>query len=174
MRFSVVPVVALVLAMGCDQTSPDLVAPSQTGPAFQKHEITKINNKNEGTFELRLNDCLGELIVVTGSVDYKEHTLTDPATGNQDHQKVTFTLHGTAVGQRTGRVWTYREISQIRFNTPSLDAPHGNINRSLTARLVSRGRQPNAKIKLALHVVINGQGFVKVVVDSQRGNCSFQ
>jgi hypothetical protein len=41
----------------------------------------------------------------------------------------------------------------------------------LTARLISKSKQPNAKIKLALHVVTNGQGVRKVVVDSEKGNC---
>jgi hypothetical protein len=170
MRFSAVPLLGLVLALGCDQASP--VAPSETSPAFQKHDITHID-ETSGTFELRLDDCLGELIIVTGSVRYKEHTLTDPATGNLDHQKVTFYLKGRAVGQRTGRVWTYKEVSQLKFNTPNLQAPHGNFTSGVTARLVSKGKQPNAKIKLALHVVTNGQGVTKVVIDTEKGNCGF-
>jgi hypothetical protein len=170
MRFSAVPLFGLVLAMGCDQSSP--VAPSETSPAFQKHDITHID-ETSGTFELRLEDCLGELIIVTGSLRYKEHTLTDPETGNQDHQKVTFYSEGTAVGQRTGRVWTYKEVAQIKFNTPNFQAPHGNFSRGVTARLISKGKQPNAKIKLALRVLTNGQGVTKVVFDTEKGECSF-
>ena len=169
MRFSAIPLLGLVLAMGCDKTSP--LAPSEMTPAFGKHEIEHIDDKDSGTFGLRLENCLGELIIVTGGVRYKEHTLTSTETGNQDHQKVTFYLDGTAVGQRTGRVWTYKEVSQLKFNTPNLQAPHGNFSRALTARLVSKGKYPNAKIKLALHVVTNGQGVTKVVVDSEKGNC---
>jgi hypothetical protein len=171
MRFSALPLLGLVLAMGCDKATP--VAPSETIPAFAKHEHTQIDDKDSGTFGLRLENCLGELIIVTGSVRYKEHTLTDPATGNQDHQKVTFYLEGTAVGQRTGRVWTYKEVSQLKFNTPNLQAPHGNFSSGVTARLISKGKQPNAKIKLALHVLTNGQGVTKVVIDTEKGECSF-
>jgi hypothetical protein len=172
MRFSAVPLAALVLAIACDQTSPDPVAPVETTPAFQKHQITRID-ETSGTFELRLENCLGELIIVTGTVRYKEHTLTDPATGNNDHQKVTFYLSGRAVGQTTGRVWTYKEVSQLKFNTPNLQAPHGNFASSVTARLVSRGSQPNAKIRVKLHVVINGKGVQKVVFDTVAGECRF-
>jgi hypothetical protein len=171
MRFFMIPLLGLVLAMGCDKTSP--LAPSEASPAFKKHEITHID-ETSGTFELRLSNCLGELIIVTGSVRYKEHTLTDPATGNQDHQKVTFYLEGRAVGQGTGRVWTYKEVSQLKFNTPNLQAPHGNFSSSVTARLISKGKQPNAKIKLALHVLTNGQGVTKVVIDTEKGNCGFR
>jgi hypothetical protein len=168
MRFSVIPLLGLVLAMGCDKTSP--LAPSETSPAFKKHEITRID-ETSGTFELRLENCLGELIIVTGSVRFKEHTMTDTETGNQDHQRLTFYLNGTAVGQQTGRVWTYKEVSQLKFNTPNLQAPHGNFTSTFTARLISKGKQPNARIKLALHVVTNGQGVTKVVVDSEKGAC---
>ena len=168
MRFSVVPLLGLVLAMGCDKTSP--FAPSETSPAFQKHEITRID-ETSGTFELRLEDCLGELIIVTGSVRFKEHTMTDPETGNQDHMRLAFFLNGTAVGQSTGRVWKYKEASQLNFNTPNLQAPHGNFTSTFMARLISQGKQPNAKIKLALHVVTNGQGVTKVLIDSERGAC---
>jgi hypothetical protein len=170
MRSSVVPLLGLVLALGCDQTTP--LAPSETTPAFARHDHTQID-ETSGTFELRLDDCLGELIIVTGSVRYKEHTLTDPATGNQDHQKVTFYLEGTGVGQRTGRVWTYKEVSQLKFNTPNLEAPHGGFNSSVIARLVSKGKGPNGKIKLRLHVLTNGQGVTKVVIDTEKGACSF-
>jgi len=170
MRFSVVPLVGLVLAMGCDQTTP--LAPSETNPAFQKHDITKID-ETSGTFELRLEDCLGELIIVTGTVRFKEHTMTDPATGNDDHQRLAFFLNGRAVGQQTGRVWTYKEHSQLNFSTPNLEAPHGNFTSNVTARLISEGKQPNAKIKLRLHIVTNGQGVQKVVFDTEKGECSF-
>ena len=172
MRFSAVPLVGLVLAMGCDQSTPDPVAPPETGAAFQRHQITKID-ETSGTFELRLEDCLGELIIVTGTVRYKEHTMTDPATGNNDHQSIAFYLNGRAVGQQTGRVWTYKEHSQIKFNTPNLTAPQGNFSSNLTARLISKGKYPNAKMKLKLHVVINGKGVQKVLFDTVKGECRF-
>lgn len=170
MRFSVVPLLGLVLAMGCDQADP--VAPIAASPAFQRHEHTNID-ETSGTFEVRLEDCLGELIIGSGTVRYKEHTLTDPATGNQDHQTVMFFLNGTAVGQQTGRVWSYKEISQLTFNTPNIEAPQGNFATWVKTRLISKGKQPNATIQLRLHVVINGQGVQKVVIDSEKGACSF-
>jgi hypothetical protein len=38
--------------------------------------------------------------------------------------------------------------------------------------LISQGSQPNAKITLNLHVVINGRGVIKVVVDADKSSCS--
>jgi hypothetical protein len=176
MRSSLVPLLGLALALGCDQTKPlapgetSSLAPVETGPAFEKHEITHID-ETSGTFELRgLEDCFGELVIATGTLRFKEHTLTSPTSGNQDHFSQTFILNGTAVGQETGRVWKFKEISRIRFNTPNLTAPHGNETRTLNTHLVGPG--DSVKIKLALHVVINGQGIVKVVVDSFKGPCS--
>jgi hypothetical protein len=46
------------IALGCDQTSPlapedtGSLAPVETGPAFARHEIQHIDDRN-GTFELR-------------------------------------------------------------------------------------------------------------------------
>ena len=97
-----------------------------------------IDDKDSGTFGLRLENCLGELIIVTGTVfGSGAHADASTETANQDHQKVTFYLDGTAVGQRTGRVWTYKEVSQLKFNTPNLQAPQGNFSSSFTARLWS-------------------------------------
>ena len=156
MRLSVVPVLGFVLAMGCEQSSP--LAPSQSGPSFKRHEITRTDDKDSGTFELRLDRCLGERIIVTGSVRFKEHRLTDVETRHEDHTKVSFFSEGTAVGQQTGRVWKYKDISQLTFNTPNLLAPQGEFSSWITAHLVSRGKQPNATIRLQLHFTTGGNG----------------
>ena len=170
MRFSVLPVLGLVLAMGCDNSSP--VAPSESPPEFDKQTILHINEKNSGTFELRgFEGCFGELVVVTGGVKFKQHTATSIATGNENHTKLTFYLDGTAVGQRTGRRWKYKDISSIQFNTPNLAAAQGNFISRVTARLISQGKQSNAVLKLDLHVVINGQGVQKVVINTAKGPC---
>ena len=170
MRFSVVPVLGLVLAMGCDNTSP--VAPGEGGPELDKQTILHINEKNSGTFELRgFEGCFGELVVATGTVRFRQHTATSTITGNENHTKLTFYLDGTAVGQRTGRVWKYKDSSSLQFNTPNLTAPQGNFSTKVVARLISQGKQPNAVLKLRLHVVINGQGVQKVVIDSEKGPC---
>jgi hypothetical protein len=80
-----------------------------------------------------------------------------------------FFEEGTAVGQRTGRVWRFKEKIQIRFNTPNLSAPHGNETRYVNTRFIGNGK--TLVVKTALHVVINGQGVVKVVVDDLKGPC---
>jgi hypothetical protein len=96
--------------------------PAESGPAFARHEITHID-ETSGTFELRgLSGCFGEVVVVTGTVRYKEHTMTDVVTGNQDHSSFAFFLNGTAVGQTTGRVWKFREISGAG-STPPTSSP---------------------------------------------------
>jgi hypothetical protein len=167
MRSSLIPLLGLVLATGCDQ--PAALAPVDTDPAFAKHEITHID-ETSGTFELRgLTGCFGELVVATGTVRYKEHTMTDIATGNDDHFSFTFILNGTAVGQRTGRVWKFKEISRFRFNTPNLPAPHFTETLALNTHLVGPGG--SVKLKLALHVVLSSNGVTKVVVDKAKGPC---
>ena len=168
MRSSLVALLGLVLATGCDRASP--LAPAESGPAFAKHDITHLDERT-GTFELRgLEDCFGELVIVTGTVRYKEHTMTSTETGNQDHMSFTFYENGTAVGQTTGRVWKFKEKLQGKFNTPNLEAPHATETRYATTHLIGPGG--SVTIKLALHVVINGKGIVKVVVEAAKGPCS--
>jgi len=124
--------------MGCDKTSP--LTPTETSPAFQKHQ-TEHTDSRDGEFEIRgFEDCFGELVIVTGTLRFKEQAVTSIETGNVDHSSVIFFLNGTGVGQTTGAVYTFP--------------------------------QPNVQIKLALHVVITGQGVTKVVVDSDKGPCS--
>ena len=167
MRSSAAALIGLLLAMVCDRTSP--TAPAETDPSLGRHDITRIDERT-GEFELRgLEGCFGELVIVRGTLRYKEHTMTDPATGNQDHMRFTFFEEGTGVGQRTGRVWKFKEKLQGTFNTPSLTAPHGTFTRTATTRFIGNG--PTPVVKLALHVVINGQGIEKVVVNSQKGPC---
>ena len=92
MRSALVSLLGLALALGCDQTAP----------AFAKHEIIHIDDRN-GTFELRgLEGCFGELVIVTGTLRFKQHTMTSTQTGNDDHTSFTFILNGTGVGQETG------------------------------------------------------------------------
>jgi hypothetical protein len=166
-RSSSVALLGLVLALGCDRTSP--TAPAEIGPSYAKHEITHIDDRG-GTFELRgLQGCFGELVIVTGTLRYKEHTMTSTETGNQDHTSFTFFEEGTAVGQTTGRVWTFKEKLQGKFNTPNLAAPHATFTRIATTHFIGNGR--SLVVKLALHVVINGQGIGKVVVDTAKGPC---
>ena len=83
--------------------------------------------------------------------------------------RFTFFEEGTGVGQRTGRVWKFKEKLQGNFNTPNLAAPHATFTRTATTRFIGNGR--TLVVKLALHVVINGQGIEKVVVNSQKGPC---
>ena len=52
MRFSRVPLLGLVLAMGCDQTQTSPLAPIDTDLAFDRHEIDHIDSRS-GEFELR-------------------------------------------------------------------------------------------------------------------------
>jgi hypothetical protein len=168
MRFSSVALLGLVLAMSCDRTSP--VAPTETDPSLARHDITHIDDRS-GTFELRgLEDCFGELVIATGTVRYKEHTMTSTETGNQDHMAFTFFVEGTGVGQTTGRVWKFKEKLQGRFNTPNLEAPHATETRYANIHLVGPGG--SVMIKLALHVVVSPTGIVKVVVNTVKGPCS--
>ena len=167
MRRSSVALLGLVLALGCDQSSP--TAPAETAPSLAKHQILHLDDRS-GEFELRgLQGCFGELVIVTGTLRFKEHTMTDLATGNQDHTSLVFFEEGTGVGQSTGRIWRFKEKIQIRFNTPNLSAPHGNETRYVNTRFIGNGR--TLVVKTALHVVINGQGVVKVVVDDLNGPC---
>ena len=172
MRSSFVALLGLALAIGCDQPAPTAPADAarvDAAPAFAKHEITHLDERT-GTFELRgLQACFGELVIVTGTVRYKEHTMTDPATGNQDHRRFTFFEEGTAVGQETGRVWKFKEKLQGNFNTPNLEAPHATETLTATSHFI--GNRSSVVVKLALHVVINRQGIVRVVVDTQKGPC---
>jgi len=115
---------------------------------------------------------LARLVIVTGTLRFKEQAVTSTETGNVDHSSVTFFLNGTGVGQTTGAVYTFKEISRLHFNTPNLEAPQATFTSQLITHLISQGRQPNVQIKLALHVVITGQGVTKVVVDSDKGPCS--
>ena len=164
MRFSSVTLLGLVLAMGCDRTSP-----TDTDLAFTKHEITHLDERT-GTFELRgLQGCFGELVIVRGTIRYKEHTMTSIETGNQDHMRFTFFEEGTGVGQVTGRVWKFKEKLQGNFNTPNLDAPHATFTLTATTRFIGNG--PTVVVKTALHVTINGQGIEKVVVNTAKGPC---
>ena len=88
MRSSLGALPGLVLATGCDRTGP--LDPAETAPSLAPHEITHIDDRG-GTFELRdLEGCFGELVVVTGTIRYTEHTLTSAETGNQDHMSFTF------------------------------------------------------------------------------------
>ena len=167
MRRSFVALLGLVFAMGCDQSGP--TSPVEIAPSLAKHQILHLDDRS-GEFELRgLQGCFGELVVVRGTLRFKEHTMTDPATGNQDHTSLVFFEEGTGVGQRTGRVWRFREKIQIRFNTPNLSAPHGNETRFVDTRFIGNGK--TLVVKTALHVVINGQGVVSVVVDAAKGPC---
>ena len=167
MRASAVALIGLVLAIGCDRTSP--TAPAETDPLLARHEITHLDERT-GQFEPRgLEGCFGELVIVRGTLRYKEHTMTDPATGNQDHMRFAFFEEGIGVGQRTGRVWKFKEKLQGNFNTPNLAAPHATFTRTATTRFIGNGG--TLVVKLALHVVINGQGIEKVVVNSQKGPC---
>jgi hypothetical protein len=168
MRASALPLLGLLLAVGCDQSGP--VAPTDTDPAFGMHEITRIDSRT-GTFEFRgLTGCFGELVIATGTVRYKEHTMTDVVTGNEDHRSFTFFVNGTAVGQTTGRVWKFKEILKGRLNTPNLAAPH--VTETLTASTHLVGPGGSVKLKLALHVVLPGNGGeLKVVVNTAKGPC---
>jgi hypothetical protein len=72
-------------------------------------------------------------VIVTGTVRFKEHTMTSTETGNEDHSSLTLFLEGTGVGQTTGRVWKLKEITRLTFNTPKLAAPHATETvRSMT------------------------------------------
>ena len=175
MRSTLIPLLGLALALGCDQTGPlspdqtSSLVPVEAGPAAVRHDI--IHTDDRGTFELRgLQGCFGELVIVTGKIRIKEHTMTSTTTGNQDHTSFTFISNGIGVGQETGRIWRFKEISRVRFNTPNLVAPHATETRTLNTHLIGPGG--NVKIKIALHVVINGKGLVKVVVDSFKGPCA--
>jgi hypothetical protein len=66
-------------------------------------------------------------------------------------------------------VWSFKEKLQGSFNTPNLAAPHGTFTRTASTRFIGNGR--TLVVKLTLHVVINGQGIEKVVVNSQKGPC---
>ena len=169
MRSSFVPLIGLILAMGCDQ--PGSLAPSDSGPALAKHQISHID-ETSGTFELRgLTRCFGEPIIATGTVRYKEVTMTDVATGNVDHSSFKFFLNGTAVGQNTGRLWKFKEISGGRFNTPNLAAPHFTETLTLNMHFVRPGSV--VKIKTAIHVVLPGNGgSPKLVVETAKGPCA--
>ena len=169
MRFTLVLLIGLVLAMGCDQSGP--VAPSDSGPAFGKHQISHID-ETSGTFVLTgLTRCFGEPIIATGTVRYKEVTMTDIATGNVDHSSFKFFLNGTAVGQNTGRLWKFKEISGGRFNTPNLVAPHFTETLTLNMHFVRPGDV--VKIKTAIHVVLSGNGGEpKLVVQTAKGPCA--
>jgi hypothetical protein len=167
MRSSSMTLLCLVLAMGCDRNTP--TAPAESDPLFAKHEITHLDERT-GTFELRgLQGCFGELVIVTGTVRYKEHTMTSTETGNQDHMRFTFFEEGTAVGQETGRVWKFKEKLEGNFNTPNLTAPHATFTRSATTHFIGNGS--SIVVKTDLHVTINGQGIVKVVVNTAKGPC---
>jgi len=167
MRFTLAALLGLAFATGCDRTGP--VDPSEIGPSLAKHDITHIDDRS-GTFELRgLEGCFGELVIVTGTVRYEEHTMTDPATGNQDHTWFTFFERGTAVGQQTGRVWKFKETLRGRFNTPNLSAPQGNFSRSATTHFIGSGG--SLMVKTTFHAVIKATGIVKVVVDFSKGPC---
>ena len=168
MRSSLGALLGLVLAIGCDRTGP--LDPAETAPSLARHEITHIDDRG-GTFELRgLEGCFGELVIVTGTIRYKEHTLTSAETGNQDHMSFTFYEEGTAVGQRTGRVWTFKEKLQGRFNTPNLEAPHATFTRAATTHFVGQGG--SLIVKLALHLIVDGKGIQRIVVDTAKGPCS--
>jgi hypothetical protein len=167
MHSSSVALLGLVLAMGCDRTSP--TGPAETGPSLAKHEITHIDDRGS-TFELRgLEGCFGEFVIVTGTLRYKEHTMTSTETGNQDHMRFTFFEEGTAVGQATGRVWKFKEKLQGNFNTPNLAAPHATFTQTATTHFIGNGA--SLVVKTALHVIINGQGIIKVVVNTAKGPC---
>ena len=167
MRSSSVALLGLVLVMGCDRTNP--TGPTEKDPVFAKHEITHLDERT-GTFELRgLQGCFGELVIVTGTIRYKEHTMTSPETGNQDHMRFTFFEEGTAVGQATGRVWKFKEKLQGNFNTPNLAAPHATFTLTATTRFIGNG--PSLVVKTALHVTVNGKGIEKVVVNTAKGPC---
>jgi len=168
MRPPLVALLGLVLALGCDRTSP--LAPSDTGPLLARHTITHLDERG-GTFELRgLEGCFGELVIVTGTLRYKEHTMTSTTTGNQDHMSFTFFEEGIAVGQRTGRVWKFKEKLQGKFNTPDLEAPHATFTRAATTHFIGEGG--SLIVKLVLHVVVEGNGIERVVVDAAKGPCS--
>jgi hypothetical protein len=129
MRSSLISLCGLLVAMGCDQTSPlapvetSSLAPVETSPAFARHEIDHID-ETSGTFELNgLEGCFGELVIVTGTVRFKQHTMTSTETGNEDHSSLTLFLEGTGVGQTTGRVWKFKEITRLTFNTPTSPRP---------------------------------------------------
>jgi hypothetical protein len=167
MRSASVALLGLVLAMGCDQPSP--TSPAETDPSFAKHDITHLDERT-GTFELRgLQGCFGELVIVTGTIRYKEHTMTSTETGNDDHMRFTFFEDGTGVGQVTGRVWKFKEKLQGNFNTPNLASPHATFTRTASTRFIGNG--PTVVVKTALHVTINGKGIVKIVVDTDKGPC---
>jgi hypothetical protein len=83
-------------------------------------------------------------VIVTGTLRFKEHTMTSTATGN-------------------------KEISRVRFNTPNLAAPHATETLTLNTHLIGPGSK--VKIKLALHVVLTGQGIRKVVINTAKGPC---
>ena len=112
---------------------------------FAKHEITHLDERGS-TFELRgLEGCFGEFVIVTGTLRYKEHTMTSPETGNQDHMRFTFFEEGTAVGQATGRVWKFKEKLEGTFNTPNLAAPHATFTRTATHPLYRQRGQPRGQ-----------------------------
>ena len=167
MRFSSVALLGLVLAIGCDRTTP--TGPIESGPSFARHQITHLDERT-GTFELRgLQGCFGELVIVTGTIRYKQHTMTAPENGNQDHMRFTFFEEGTGVGQETGRVWKFKEKLQGNFNTPNLAAPHATFTLTATTRFIGNG--PTLGVKTALHVTVNGRGVEKVVVNTAKGPC---
>jgi hypothetical protein len=167
MRSSSVALLGLVLAMGCDRTSP--TGPAETDPLLARQEITHIDDRS-ATFELRgLEGCFGEFVIVTGTVRYKEHTMTSIETANQDHMRFTFFEEGTAVGQATGRVWKFKEKLQGTFNTPNLAAPHATFTRTATTHFIGNGA--SLVVKTDLHVTVNGQGIEKVVVNTAKGPC---
>ena len=168
MRFSVLPLLGLAFALGCDQ--PDPLEPVDAGPAFGKHEISRID-ETSGTFEIRgFTGCFGELVIATGTVRYREYKMTDIATGNVDHSSFSFILNGTAVGQETGRVWKFKEISKQRFNTPNLPAPQFNEKLTLDTHLIGPGR--TVKLKLAFRVVLTPKDSrPRIIFDSAKGPC---
>lgn len=168
MRSSALSLLLLAFAAGCDQAEP--LAPADSGPTLGRHRIDRID-ETSGTFEIRgFTGCFGELVVATGTVRYRSMDMTDVATGNVDHSSFAFILNGTAVGQTTGRVWKFKEMSRERFNTPNLPAPHFTDKLTLATHLVGPGG--SVKLTTAFHVLLPaGSTTPKIVIDSAKEAC---
>ena len=172
-QIPLVVVLALFVAVSCDQqpVAPQVneVSAAESGALFSATTTTsniRIPISDAGDVPCA-DGGAGEVVLLTGTLHILSHTTTDNRGGL--HIKMHFQPQGIiGVGQSTGDTYRANGVSQWTTNVLGLPFTDTFVNNFL---MIGPGRDNNLMVHEILHVTINANGEVTVVVDNSWVEC---
>ena len=120
-------------------------------------------------FEILLNACNFEEVILSGELLVISHTTTDAHGGL--HVEVTSVLrHVSGVGAVTGTL--YKSVGGDRFHVNfAADLIRSNFTMTHTSNLISKGGTDNRVVQFIFHGTSNAKGETTVVVERFSSEC---